>query len=286
MRVGDCSLEIVPVGGGSVRELPTGHVLARPGQVYLLRIRNLGPLRAVAEVRVDGRAVTAGGLVLDPRATVELERPIHATERGRFTVVAEGDEGVFGPDGGRDNPELGLIEVRFRRELPGSGGWDAHDPVVAAPRADPLRPEPRRPPFPRPGVTPPTGPRFPGEWFPPWLNSARPTASAADGGMGRYGGDEGGGGAYLAAPVPPEIARPVPGFRVPRAVPPSVERAAGTGLTGHSAQEFRAVRVGELEAEATVLRLRLVIGSPEAIEAPRPLPDEDAEAPARPAARP
>jgi hypothetical protein len=214
MRVGDCSLEIVPVGGGSVRELPTGHVLARPGQVYLLRVRNHGPLRAVAEVRVDGRPVTAGGLVLDPRTTVELERPIHATEHGRFTVVAEGDEGVFGPDGGRDNAELGLIEVRFRRELPGASGWDAPAPVAGASRPEPLRPEPlrpeplppepRRPLHPRPGVTPPAGPRFPGEWFPPWLNSARPTASAADGGLGAHGsgyGDDGG--AYLAAPVPP-----------------------------------------------------------------------------------
>ena len=40
-----------------------------------------------------------------------------------------------------------------------------------------------------------------------------------------------------------------------------------------------------LESEATVIRLRLVIGSEEAISAPRPLPESD-EAPVRPAARP
>ena len=262
MRVGDCSVEVVPVGGGSVRELPSGHVLARPGQVYLVRLRNHGPLRGVAEVRVDGRRVSAGGLVLEPGGTVDLERPIHATERGRFTVVTEGDEEVFGPDGGRDNEALGLIEVRFRRELPGR-----RDRVPDLPLGRPSvvvpTPEPTHPLHPRPGVFPPAPgrPLAPPEWTPPWLNQARPMMSAT--------------------PARPPLAEP----SAPRAMPPSVERAAGTGLTGHSDQEFRAIQVGELEAEPTVLRLRIVIGNPEAIEAARPLPDAEA-APARPAARP
>ena len=67
--------------------------------------------------------------------------------------------------------------------------------------------------------------------------------------------------------------------------PPAIERAAGTGLTGSSAQEFVPIQVGELETEATVIRLRLVIGSPAEIDAPRPLPDADAT-PWRPASRP
>jgi hypothetical protein len=65
----------------------------------------------------------------------------------------------------------------------------------------------------------------------------------------------------------------------------SIERAAGTGLTGQSSQEFTPVHVGQLEAEATVIRLRLVIGSEEALAAPRPLPEAEG-APARPAPRP
>jgi hypothetical protein len=65
----------------------------------------------------------------------------------------------------------------------------------------------------------------------------------------------------------------------------AIERAAGTGLTGSSQQEFVPVHVGPLEAEATVITLRLVIGTHEALSAPRPLPDA-APAPARPAARP
>ena len=265
MRVGDCSLEVVPVGGGSVRELPSGHVLARPGQVYLLRLRNLGPLRAVAEVRVDGRRVSAGGLVLDPGASIDLERPIHATERGRFTVVSEGDEGVFGPDGGRDNADLGLIEVRFRRELPhggGSGGAPWPRPMVTVPAPDgprPLPPSPFPSPFPSPAPGTPPAPRWPAvppEWTPP--TAIRASAAAARPAVER------GRGAF-----PPDM----------------VERAAGTGLTGHSDQEFRPVQVGELEREATVLRLRLVVGNPDAIDAARALPDEE-RAPARPAARP
>src|SRR4051794_31323812 len=119
MRSGDFAVEVVPHGGGRVREMESGHVLARPGQGYRIRLRNLGPLYAVADVALDGHRVTAGGLVLAPYGVTELERPVDATEDGRFTVVAEGDERVFGPDGGRDDPALGLIEARFRRELPG-----------------------------------------------------------------------------------------------------------------------------------------------------------------------
>jgi len=65
MRSGDFGLEVVPVRDENVRETDTGHVLARPGVVYGIRLRNYGPLRCVANVRLDGKAVTAGGLVLD-----------------------------------------------------------------------------------------------------------------------------------------------------------------------------------------------------------------------------
>ena len=65
----------------------------------------------------------------------------------------------------------------------------------------------------------------------------------------------------------------------------AIERAAGTGLTGSSNQEFVPVHVGQLEFEATVIRMRLVIASEEVLAAPRPLPKSDV-VPARPAARP
>ena len=68
-------------------------------------------------------------------------------------------------------------------------------------------------------------------------------------------------------------------------IPDAIERAAGTGLTGSSAQEFVPVHVGTLENEATVIQLRLVIGSEEALSAPRPLPRSDTT-PARPVPRP
>ena len=85
------------------------------------------------------------------------------------------------------------------------------------------------------------------------------------------------------------LARMAPDVSVDGATPEqtsdTVERAAGTGLTGSSDQEFVQVSVGALEAEATVIRLRLVIGTEEALATPRPLPETD-DAPARPAPRP
>jgi hypothetical protein len=259
MRSGDFGIEVVPHGGGRVRELESGHVLARPGQVYRLRLRNHGPLYCVVDVDLDGHRVTAGGLVVEPWGTTELERPVDAAEQGRFTVVAEGDERVFGPDGGRDDPALGLVEARFRRELP--RGDRRPEPVPRVELPDfPSRPMPGMPNV--PGV-PPAPRRFPvpPEWAPP-LNAAPGyfTASAYD----------------AVRQAPPRV-----GFT------DGVERAAGTGLTGHSDQRFTPIVLGPLESEATTLTLRIVIGTEAALaedDAPRPLAGR--LGPARPAARP
>jgi hypothetical protein len=249
MRVGDFVVEVVPHGSGRVRELDTGHVLARPGQVYRLRLRNMGPLYCVANVSIDESVVTANGLVLAPWSTTDLERPIHDAEHGRFTVFAEGDETVFGPDGGRDNPALGLIEAKFRRELPRER--DRRD--VFGPRPSGARPLPDDEPLVSFGRS-----RFSRS------NEAPPSVSAIAS-MRDFGG------ASLDAVRTSE----------------DVERAAGTGLTGHSNQRFVPMSLGPLESEATTIRLRLVIGAEEAIAeqpAARPLPD--LRQPARPAARP
>jgi hypothetical protein len=281
MRVGDFSVEVVAADGG-VREIESGHVLARPGRVYKLRLRNHGPLRAVADISIDGHSVTGNGLVIDAWKAVDLERPIHATERGRFTVIAEGNEQVFGSDGGRDNPELGLIEARFRRELPSHSMRD-----LPSRSSDPWE-------YPRPIVTMPS-PGQPPETSPP----PRFTPPIWNGPEARLRGPLGRGirhddlSALLAASAPLADAD-VP---APRSLPDdtpamdahdlgdAIQRAAGTGLTGQSAQEFTPVHVGTLESEATVIRLRLVIATDEAISAPRPLPASE-HAPARPAPRP
>jgi hypothetical protein len=278
MRVGDFSVEVIGAGGGSAHELESGHVLARPGQVYVLRLRNHGPLRCVADVSVDGHPVTGGGLVINAWSTVDLERPIHASERGRFTVVAEGDERVFGPDGGRDNPDLGLIEARFRRELPSSARPDPfYDPrytrsIVTLPLPSP------RPASPEPGPTWPRRPFAPPEWTPPTIDAR---SAGADGSSGAPPGFE------IESLMAPEIARPTaPSYPAESTdTSDAFERAAGTGLTGSSDQEFVPVNVGTLETEATVIRLRLVIGGTEAMAAPRPLPGSSA-VPARPTPRP
>lgn len=235
MRVGDFGLEIVPYGPGRVRELASGQVLARPGQVYRLRLRNFGPLYCVADVDVDGRRVTGGGLVLAPWSATELERPIGAEEDGRFTVVAEGDEAVFGADGGRDDDALGLVVASFRRELPERESMSLMPPPVA----HPVMPRPTQPSPPAPSRIPSAPP----EWMPP-RGLRRPFGST------------------------------------------DVERAAGTGLTGRSAQQFEPIALGPLEEEATTITLRLVIGSEEAL-AEEPLrPRVESDVPPRPAARP
>jgi hypothetical protein len=230
MRRGDFGVEIIPSSGANVRELETGQVLARPGTVYRLRLRNFGPLHAVVAVEIDGRTITSGGLVLRPWSYTDLERPLDDGETGRFTVAAEGDEKVFGPDGGRDNDELGLIHASFRRELP--SGRPHHE-------------------FPD-GIAVPMRPMF-GDDF--RYRSTRIDALMSPGGL------------------------------VFRDAPADIERAAGTGLTGHSDQQFVPATLGPLEDEATVIQLRLVIGSVAAI-ALAPATTTEAAAPARPAARP
>src|ERR1051325_5873253 len=168
MRIGDFGLEIVPNGAGRVRELDSGHVLARAGQVYRLRLRNYGPLYCVVDVDIDGHRVTAGGLVLEPWGTTELERRVDG-EDGRFTVIAEGDERVFGPDGGRDEAKLGLVEARFRRELPRGDRPRDREPDFELPAT-------RLPGRPLPGISPIPGrlPGAPPEWAPPLNRTITP----------------------------------------------------------------------------------------------------------------
>lgn len=225
MRRGDFSVEVIPVNADNIREIDSGHVLARPGAVYAIRLRNLGPLRAVTAIEIDGRRITGGGLVLDAYSVVTLERPVDGSDAGRFTVVAEGDEKVFGPDGGRDNSELGLIEASFKRELPRGSTQTYAIPELAWSRMNRIT-------------------ELPVEFF------------------------------GLREPAP-------------QSTDASIERAAGTGLIGHSDQRFVPITLGALETEATVITLRLVIGTEEALGGARPLPaDRDASVPARPAARP
>jgi hypothetical protein len=238
MRNGDFSVGIVPHASGRVRELESGHVLARPGQIYRIRLRNHGPLYAVAHVELDGHAITGGGLVLAPLSITELERPINDGETGRFVVVGEGDEDTFGPDGGRDNNALGLIDARFRRELPRRDRLVDAPPTLYSPRGEDPISVPRRP---LPGV---------------YAGSNR-----------------------------------IEAFRVPSHLldivsESPIERAAGTGLTGHSDQQFVPIQLGPLEDEETVIRLRLVIGSAAAIAEESTRVPAEHGVPSRPLARP
>jgi hypothetical protein len=267
MRKGDFGVEVVAASHGRVRELDSGHVLARSGQVYRLRLRNFGPLPCVADVTIDGERVTAGGLVLEPWSATELEHPVGASDDGCFTVIAEGDETVFGDDGGRDNRRLGLIEARFRRELPRGDRKSEIPPAVVSPSLPaPSRPLPAVPSLPPLAPLPSRFPPAPPEWVPPLNRGAPPRGFVSTSAF--YPG---------ALPAPPVFYDEAAD---------AIERAAGTGLTGHSDQQFVPASLGPLEAEATVICLRIVIGSEQAIavDPARPLVADDA--PSRPAARP
>ena len=283
MRVGDFSVEIVPTDGEGVLETASGHVLARPGQVYALRLRNHGPLRAVADISIDGHPVTGGGLVIAAGSSVNLERPIHATERGRFTVIAEGNEHVFGPDGGRDNANLGLIDARFRRELPHTGGRVQRIPEFPFGRPDPLGALPSPTPEQSPDVPSRRGMEPPMWGSPDYLRIGSLHDAVPLDGPDRRDRREQRQPAAISALMAPTMPAEAPA--APTHVRDAIERAAGTGLTGSSQQEFMSVYVGPLETEATVIQLRLVIGTDEALTAARPLPGV-ATTPARPAPRP
>lgn len=246
MRVGDVSVRLVPVGGGEMIEGEDGRVLARPRQVYAVHLTNHSGRRAVAKVSLDGLPVTEGGLVLSPGEAMTLERPVKDGEHGRFTVFAEGTEEVFGDDGGRGNPDLGLVEVEFRREL-------EPPPVpVAVPQA-PSPPRVREFDFPPAPLPAPPGAPVPPSRAPRIWSSASAPAAPGRAAVFREG---------------------------------DVASAAGTGLTGRSEQGFRTVPVGALEETATRVALRIVIGAPEAFGRARPLPGAERAVPPRPAPRP
>jgi hypothetical protein len=117
MRLNDLTVRLISPQG-RMSEQDDGRVFARPGMTYRIRLRNHDPNhRMVLGIDIDGRRVTESGLVLDPGAMIELERPLY--DSGLFTVFAEGNEEVFGEDGGRGNPDLGLIEVTARKEVRG-----------------------------------------------------------------------------------------------------------------------------------------------------------------------
>ncbi|MEW5928657.1 MAG: hypothetical protein AB1941_14410 [Gemmatimonadota bacterium] len=252
MRVGDVSVRLVPVGGGEMLEGEDGRVLARPRQVYAIRLENHSDRRAVAKVSLDGLPVTEGGLVLSPGEAMTLERPTTEGEHGRFTVFAEGTEEVFGDDGGRGNPDLGLVEVEYRCELA------PPPPPVYVPRAAPPSLPGREfdfPPAPLPSP-PPASPARPSTVPQIWSSAQAPAVPSS-------------------APAPPAAIRES-----------DVDSAAGTGLTGRSEQSFRTVAVGPLEETATRVALRIVIGRPEAFGRARPLPGAERPVPPRPAPRP
>lgn len=260
MRSGHLEVQLVPETG-HMAETPTGHVVALAGQVYKIKITNHGPRRSLVQVKLDGRLVTEQGLVLNAWQTIFLERPIHATERGRFTVFAEGQTEVFGEDGGRDNPDLGVIEVTHQLE---------QVPVAT------LEPYWVRPcwPYRR------TYPTFPSPWdyYGPYNGGVLYDSQEI------IGNNKGFAGSVLRASQDQAQVSwtNTSTLNAPQNV--AEAKAAGTGLTGRSDQNFTPTTIGALESAVTTILLRLILEASSDWSRPRPLPGSSLS-PARPPAR-
>lgn len=113
MRRLEYELTLLDDAGAQLPTSLSGHVRITPGNHYTIAVRNaaIHPVRVV--VRVDGRVVSGQtGLMLDAGELLELPHPVG--DRGLFTAFVEGSDAVFGADGGRGNPELGLIEATYQ----------------------------------------------------------------------------------------------------------------------------------------------------------------------------
>lgn len=256
MRTGFLEVQLVPESG-RMSETPTGHVVALVNQVYKIKLTNHNSRRALVQVKIDGRLVTEHGLVINGFQTVFLERPIHTVERGRFTVFAEGQTEVFGEDGGRDNKDLGVIEVTHQLEQ--------ETPKVT------FTPYPIYRPF---------APYNP--WY-PWYNGPyNPNGVILDNNDNRNIGAVYASNSVLRSA---KCSFTSDQNRVcETAADISASTAAGTGLTGKSDQNFIPVHMGALESAITTIILRLILEAPVDWAKPRPLPGA-VVAPVRPPAR-
>lgn len=278
-------LELSLVGpDGPLTETPSGHVLGTPGLVYRLRLRNLHAHQSgLCTVALDGNTVTEDGLVLRPNQTVLLERPLTAGEVGCFTIFGEGHTGVFGEDGGRENPDLGLVRATLQLEAPRPVG-----PWILGSRPEPVYPLPYYPSHPpaSPWVGPLRGPWLqPGVLFNSNAVNSTPVREMSFCALRSSAAED----TFSDSAVMRSSTMPEPGVAnnvASRAArPPRQCQAAGTGLTGRSAQVFHPAALGPLATHVDVLELRIVLGGtmPD-LTTPRPLPKRRAQ-PKRPEPR-
>lgn len=88
------------------------------GSEYAIRLKNLNSTRAKVNIEIDGSSVTEGGLVINPKQTLDLERFIrngNLTQGNRFKFIersakVEQYRGV--------QVEDGIISISFEFEMP------------------------------------------------------------------------------------------------------------------------------------------------------------------------
>lgn len=256
MTLNQFSLRII---GG--HEVAGGYVEMSSGEQYTLQLRNFRNVPCQADVKVDGKE--AGCFIIPAKGSMSLERPEH--DQGRFTAYLQGTEteefkkaGLEGVSEG----ELGLIQVTFTPQV----FQPSHATVITLP------PENRRYyPYPwypyDPPYNPPWIPRGPYKYEIHWSDTD--SAGSAD----SYSSTGG---------TTVEEGNTVLGFESSSvsssadSVGTTTQNCAsggpmGTGLSGHSNQEFVPATIGELDvSQRTTISLRLV-GKREDAMGPRPL---------------
>jgi hypothetical protein len=107
----------VKVGGKILRENQS--TVAVPfGSEYSIYLKNLNTVRALVTITIDGKDVTAGGLVLNPKMHLDFERSLsnnNLTHGNKFkfierTSAVEEHRGIGAEDG--------LIQIEYKFEVP------------------------------------------------------------------------------------------------------------------------------------------------------------------------
>jgi len=104
----------VRVNGRVLRE-DAGAVLLPFGSEYTIYFKNMNGTKALIDVDVDGRQVIKG-LIVEPGASVELERFVDDLQSGRKLRFIERTEEIEARRGIKE--EDGLIHISYRFEVP------------------------------------------------------------------------------------------------------------------------------------------------------------------------
>jgi len=114
----------VKVDGKVLREV-NGDAFLPFGSEYSVTLKNLSGRRAVVHVDIDGQRMTDGGLVIDPGASMDLERAIggNLLEGRKFKFIEKTEE-IEKHRGNRVDDGLVRVTYQFERPSPPVVRWE------------------------------------------------------------------------------------------------------------------------------------------------------------------